>query len=389
MSLPPDTPQGIADALGYLQHHLHELTERQNVSESNINSTLAALTVQLQQLTQLVANPPPPAIPNTPPPSVLSPPVSLPPALPVRQTHPKLSCPLDFNGERHNGRAFLNSCSLYIRLALEQFHNEQERILWALTFFKEGRAAKWSENVFRQVDTGVFPIQTWGDFEQQFRLHFFPANTETDAINALEGTSYHQGNWMVDDYLDSFQALVSNMGYTDPRTLVVKFRQGLRLGIQNQIATMPYGRPADTNPDAWYRAARRIDQAHLANEAFQSVSRSAPSASLKTISARPPLLSTARLPLAPPPLVIPKPPPTAPSIGVPMDVDAARKARSLPLRGCYRCGDVNHVVRDCPHHMDVHQLTTEQREELIEDLLALKDAVPIEKSCSLEEKDFA
>ena len=28
MSLPPDTPQGIADTLGYLQHHLQELTER-------------------------------------------------------------------------------------------------------------------------------------------------------------------------------------------------------------------------------------------------------------------------------------------------------------------------------------------------------------------------
>jgi len=91
------------------------------------------------------------------------------------------------------------------------------------------------------VDTGVFPIQTWRDFEQQFRLHFFPANAEADAINALEGTSYHQGNRMVDDYLDSFQALVSDAGYTDPQTLVVKFQRGLRLGIQNQIATMPYG----------------------------------------------------------------------------------------------------------------------------------------------------
>ena len=60
--------QGVADALGYLQHHLQELTERQHVSENNINTTLAALTVQLQQLTQLVANPSLPAIPNTPPP---------------------------------------------------------------------------------------------------------------------------------------------------------------------------------------------------------------------------------------------------------------------------------------------------------------------------------
>ena len=224
MLLPLDTPQGIADALGYLQHYLQELTERQHVSKSNINSTLAALTMQLQQLTQLVANPPLPAIPNTPPLSVLSPLVSPSPAPPIRQTHPKLSSPPDFNGEHHNGCAFLNSCSFYIRLAPEQFHDEQERILWALMFFKRGRATKWSENVFcQEANTSVFPIQTWGDFEQQFWLHFFPANAEADVINTLEGTSYHQGNQTVDDYLDSFQALVSDAGYTDPQTLVVKF----------------------------------------------------------------------------------------------------------------------------------------------------------------------
>jgi len=45
MSLPLDTPQGIADALGYLQHHLQELTERQHVFENNINTILAALTM--------------------------------------------------------------------------------------------------------------------------------------------------------------------------------------------------------------------------------------------------------------------------------------------------------------------------------------------------------
>jgi len=39
--------------------------------------------------------------------------------------------------------------------------------------------------------------------------------------------------------------------------------------------------------------------------------------------------------------------------------------------------------------MDVHQLTSKQREELIEDLLALKDAVPLEESGSPEEEDFA
>jgi len=74
---------------------------------------------------------------------------------------------------------------------------------------------------------------------------------------------------------------------------------------------------------------------------------------------------------------------------VSMDMDATRKTRSLPLRGCYQCGDVNHVVQDCPHRLDVCQLTTEQWKELIEDLLALKDAVPIEESGPPEEEDFA
>jgi len=38
--------------------------------------------------------------------------------------------------------------------------------------------------------------------------------------------------------------------------------------------------------------------------------------------------------------------------------------------------------------MNVHQLTSEQRKELIEDLLALKDAVLSEESGPLKEEDF-
>jgi len=78
----------------------------------------------------------------------------------------------------------------------------------------------------------------------------------------------------VDDYLDSFLILASDAEYTDPWTLVVKFRHGLKLNVQSQIATMPFGQPADTDPEAWYAAAQRIDQAQLANKAFQSMLRS-------------------------------------------------------------------------------------------------------------------
>ena len=72
----------------------------------------------------------------------------------------------------------------------------------------------------------------------------------------------------MNDYLDSFLILASDTRYTDPWTLVVKFHCRLKLNIQSQIATMPFRRPIDTDLEAWYTAAQRIDQAWLANKVF-------------------------------------------------------------------------------------------------------------------------
>jgi len=98
---------------------------------------------------------------------------------------------------------------------------------------------------------------------------------------------------------------------------------------------MPYGQPADTDPDAWYRAAWRIDEAHLANKAFQSVLCSAPSAPLKTTFIRLPSLSIARLFSILPLLVTQKPPPPSLSIEVPMNINMTRKTRFLPPQEYY------------------------------------------------------
>ena len=101
-------------------------------------------------------------------------------------------------------------------LALEQFSCDKEKIFWTLAFFKDRQATRWFKNLFHQkADTGIFPIQFWTNFEQQFQSQFFPVNAEADAINTLEESSYYQGNWTVDDYLDSFLTLVSDTGYMD------------------------------------------------------------------------------------------------------------------------------------------------------------------------------
>jgi len=106
---------------------------------------------------------------------------------------------------------------LYLHLALEQFSCNEEKIFWTLTFFKDRQAARWSENIFYQeVDTSIFPIQSWTDFKQQFQSQFFLVNAEADAVNTLEGSLYYQGNWIADNYLDSFLTLALDIRYTDP-----------------------------------------------------------------------------------------------------------------------------------------------------------------------------
>jgi len=45
-------------------------------------------------------------------------------------------------------------------------------------------------------------------------------------------------------------------------------------------------------------------------------------------------------------------------------------------------------VKNYPYRLDVQRLTAEQREELIKDLMALKDAVEEEEVCSAPEEGF-
>jgi len=69
-------------------------------------------------------------------------------------------------------------------------------------------------------------------------------------------------------------------------------------------------------------------------------------------------------------------------------MDTVWKTYSLPPRGCYWYGEANYLVKDCPHRLDIWRLTAEQREELIEDLIALKDTVEEEEICSAQEEGF-
>jgi hypothetical protein len=291
-------------------------------------------------------------------------------------TRAKPSTPADFDGDRAKGRAFLTSCRLYILLRPDLFQDERSRVMWALSFFKSGRAAVFAERLLRvPFNSDTWQYNYWERFEADFIREFCPVNEAADAITRLESVTYHQGSRALEDYIDEFESLIALSGYTDGLTKVIKFRRGLVNRVQNSIAEMPNGRPADNDLDGWFTAARRIDNNRAANDAFRSASL-APKGSTpagkpfnfppsfntipKSFTTAAPASAT---PAQPRPVYAHTRP--APGAPVPMDVDANRRQRF-------------HTIR---------QMATDEREALLEKLLAEKDAEAAEMRALPEDSE--
>jgi hypothetical protein len=115
--------------------------------------------------------------------------------------HLKPTTPNDFLGDRTKGRAFLNSCELYINLVPHQFVDDHTKIMWAFLFMKSDCATRFVDRQMQNYQTvGSLPYSTWSDFVQEFIDEFCPKNETLMAHTDLETSRYYQGTKTVDDF---------------------------------------------------------------------------------------------------------------------------------------------------------------------------------------------
>jgi hypothetical protein len=133
---------------------------------------------------------------------------------------------------------------------------------------------------------------------------FCPENEVTTALMRLESDRYFQAKWNVEAYIDEFKDLVDLSGYTDPITIVLKFRRGLNLMTQDRIAESGTDRLSDMDFDGWFKVAQRLDLNRLGNEAFHLASKHPLTHSAPTLMTylAPPRTPFSFIPLPPRPL---------------------------------------------------------------------------------------
>ena len=156
-----------------------------------------------------------------------------------RPWYAKLATPNNFLGDCTKGRTFINSCELYMALTPHQFMDDNAKIMWAFSFMKTDRAARFVTRHMQNYQmVSSLPYATWNEFVAEFVMEFCPKNKLLALRMDLETSKYFQGSHNVDEYVDEFCKLINQAQYFKGAHIIMKFRQGLNPGIQDYVTCL-------------------------------------------------------------------------------------------------------------------------------------------------------
>lgn len=165
--------------------------------------------------------------------------------------------PDPFDGKTENYRGFKRQFLLYITANKKQFEDDEQKILFVLSYMKTGLAAQWANNIVDEVaeeEEGNFG--TAKDFFRKLELAFGNPNEKKDAQRKL--SEYKQGSRTAEEFFQTFEQLRRQAGYEkDHDQYLIEL---LELNLRRELVQAVYnGESLPEDYGGWREKATRID----------------------------------------------------------------------------------------------------------------------------------
>jgi Ty3 transposon capsid-like protein/Zinc knuckle len=244
--------------------------------------------------------------------------------------------PEPFSGDWKKTESFLHSIWLNIALQPRVYSTELHKILYTLSWMKDGTAGAWAECLSTSfLDPKTHnPYETFKDFLVAFESAFRELDWEFTAQSQLQNLK--QGKMLAEEYTAHFNALASWTGFRE-EALIDTYQQGLNKWLLEKmhLSDLP------ETLRGWQDMAWRLDNLCLW---FQQAT-----AGMNPYASRNPPTPTEKPRTA---ALTPRPTPAPPAATTssltsftPMDVDLTQKQEA---RWCYNCQELGHISHDCP-----------------------------------------
>jgi hypothetical protein len=184
------------------------------------------------------------------------------PAPPPARATPviKVAKPDDYDGSPANVEKFLHQCNLY--LASETF-SDRQKIIFALSYMKLGRALPWAEMKLEQLNAGFYLGHSWTTLQKDIRDAF--GDTDRKATAQVQLATIVQGKTTVDDFNVRFDAVATLTDFNDAAKMEY-YKKGLKDAIRHKINTMPKDKPTTTRE--WQQLASNIDRDYREDQIY-------------------------------------------------------------------------------------------------------------------------
>ena len=302
---------------------------------------------------------------------------------PTHKRHSHVAKPEEFDG--HDYEKFMQSIQLYVLANRHDFESDVDKILFVLSYMKEGTANLWAKNYIEEFlgdDDDSEP--TWQSFRKALEESFQDPNKQATAQNDLANCRMKKGE-TAEAFFNRFDILRRTAGYT--RDHDAYLIQLVEQAVPESIVGRIYGSgKLPEGYEQWKKVVTQLDKLDRRwkerkgfHASFQPATRPTP---------RPPAPAPAQHPQTD----------KRDSSGVtfggrgqPMDVSMDR-ARREGL--CYYCGAPDHIKRNCPKRkaqirMVIRRMDLEERQDWLASLGSVKeDDILEEEEVVNQQEDF-